>query len=49
MTMVDLTSVRQEVEEKAEYRHRVAVNLLATSFITFLIVTGYRVVSTLAG
>jgi hypothetical protein len=49
MTTVDLTSARREVEENAEYRQRMVVNLLAASFITFLTITGYWVVSTLAG
>jgi hypothetical protein len=49
MTMVDLTRARQEVEENAEYRQRMVVNLVAASFITFLTLTGYWVVNTLAG
>jgi hypothetical protein len=49
MTMVEMTRVRQEVEESAEYRQRMMVNALATCFITILMITGYWVVSTLAG
>jgi hypothetical protein len=49
MTMVDLTSARQEVEQNAEYRQRMVVNLVAAAFITFLTITAYWVVSTLAG
>ena len=46
MTVVKLTRVRREAEE---YRHRMQVNLVATFFITILMITGYWVVSTLAG
>jgi hypothetical protein len=49
MTVVQLTRVRREAEESAEYRHRMRVNLVATFFITILMITGYWVVSTLAG
>jgi hypothetical protein len=49
MAMVEMTGVRQEVEESAEYRHRMLVNILATFFVTILMITGYWVVSTLAG
>jgi hypothetical protein len=49
MAVVKLTRVRREAEENAEYRHRMQVNLLATFFITILMITGYWVVSTLAG
>jgi hypothetical protein len=47
--MTVMTTERQQAEENAEYRHRMFLNLLATSFITLLIITGYWVVSTLAG
>jgi hypothetical protein len=47
--MAVITRERQQVEENAEYRHRMFLNVLATSFITVLIITGYWVVSTLAG
>ena len=49
MTVVRFTRVRREAEENAEYRHRMQINLLATFFITILMITGYWVVSTLAG
>ena len=49
MTLVKLTKVRREAEENAEYRHRMRVNMVATFFITILVITGYWVVSTLAG
>jgi hypothetical protein len=49
MTVVEMTRERQRVEESAEYRHRMFVNALATIFITLLMVSGYWVVSTLAG
>jgi hypothetical protein len=49
MTVVKMTRVRREDEESAEYRHRMQVNILATFFITILMITGYWVVSTLAG
>jgi hypothetical protein len=35
-------------DEASEYHHRMWVNALATGAITFMIVTGYWVVSTLA-
>jgi hypothetical protein len=46
MTTVAMPSRRQEIED-AEYRHRMLVNALAASFITFLVVGGYWIVSTL--
>jgi hypothetical protein len=49
MTVVKMTRVRREAEENAEYRHRMRVNMVATFFITILVITGYWVVSTLAG
>jgi hypothetical protein len=49
MAAIELTRGRQEVEENAEYRHRMLVNLLATAFITVLMFTGYWVVNILAG
>ena len=49
MTVVRMTRVRREAEEKAEYQHRMRVNMVATFFITILMITGYWVVSTLAG
>jgi hypothetical protein len=47
MTIVVMQGNRQEVENE-EYRQRMLVNALATVAITFMIVTGYWVVSTLA-
>jgi hypothetical protein len=47
MTVAVMPRRRQEVD--AEYRHRMLVNALAASFITFLMVTGYWVVTTLTG
>jgi hypothetical protein len=50
MTVVVMPRRRQqEVDERAEYRQRMLVNLVAASFITLLIIGGYWVVSTLAG
>jgi hypothetical protein len=49
MTVVATLTKRQEVEGSAEYRHRMLVNALAASFITFLMVTGYWVVTMLTG
>jgi hypothetical protein len=49
MTVVRMTRVRREAEENAEYQHRMRVNMVATFFITILMITGYWVVSTLAG
>jgi hypothetical protein len=40
---------RQQVDQSAEYRHRMLVNALAASFIGLLMISGYWVVSTLAG
>jgi hypothetical protein len=39
----------QQVDQSAEYRHRMLVNALAASFIGLLMISGYWVVSTLAG
>jgi len=47
--MAVMTRESQQVEESAEYRQRMFLNALATAFITVLIITGYWVVSTLAG
>jgi hypothetical protein len=47
MTTVAMRTNRQEVEN--EYRQRMLVNAVAATFITFLIVAGYWVVTTLAG
>jgi len=49
MTVIPMPRSRQEVDESAEYRQRMLVNLVAASFITLLIISGYWVVSTLAG
>jgi hypothetical protein len=39
----------KEFEVDAEYRHRMLVNALAATLITFLIVSGYWMVNTLTG
>jgi hypothetical protein len=39
---------KRQVDESAEYRQRMLVNIIAASFITLLIISGYWVVSTLA-
>ena len=49
MTVVRMPIRRREVDESAEYRQRMLVNLVAASFITLLIISGYWVVATLAG
>jgi hypothetical protein len=48
MTTVAIGNNRQEVKNE-EYRQRMLVNALAATFITFLMVAGYWVVTTLAG
>jgi predicted nuclease with RNAse H fold len=40
---------RQEADEKAEYRERILVNVVAAAFIAVLMVIALWVVSTLAG
>jgi hypothetical protein len=47
MAVVAMTRARGEVEERAEYAHRMLVNFVAASFITLLMITGYWVVNTL--
>jgi hypothetical protein len=47
MTTVAMRTNRREVEN--EYRQRMLVNAVAATFITFLMVAGYWVVTTLAG
>jgi hypothetical protein len=42
------TPTRQEFES-AEYRQRMVANLLAAASVTFLMLSGYWVVITLAG
>jgi hypothetical protein len=49
MTMVGMTSARQEGEENADYRQRMVANLLAVGFVSLLMISGYWVVTTLAG
>jgi hypothetical protein len=51
MTVIQLTRHRRhvETEENEEYRHRMLVNIIATFFITALMITGFWVVNTLAG
>jgi hypothetical protein len=49
MTTIAMLRQREEVDASAEYRHRMLINALAASFITFLMVTGYWVVTTLTG
>jgi hypothetical protein len=38
---------RQKDAENAEYNHRMVVNAIAASFVTFLVAGGYWIVSTL--
>jgi hypothetical protein len=38
---------RREESENAEYNHRMLVNAVAASFVTFLMAGGYWIVSTL--
>jgi hypothetical protein len=47
MTVVTLRRNRQEIENE-EYRQRMLVNAIAATFLTFLMVAGYWVVTTLA-
>jgi hypothetical protein len=47
MTVVTMRR-RQEIENE-EYRQRMLVNAIAATFVTFLMVAGYWVVTTLAG
>ena len=51
MAAIQITRQRQEIEvdENEEYRQRMLVNVLATFFITVLMITGFWVVNTLAG
>jgi hypothetical protein len=48
MTVVTIRRNRQEIENE-EYRQRMLVNAIAATFVTFLVVAGYWVVTTLAG
>jgi hypothetical protein len=47
MTVIAAPRNRQEAD--AEYRQRMIVNAVAASFIALLIISGYWVVSALAG
>ncbi len=47
MTVIAMPRKRQEAD--AEYRQRMIVNAVAASFIALLIISGYWVVSALAG
>jgi hypothetical protein len=49
MTVIPFPRKRQDIDDSAEYRQRMVVNLVAASFITLLIISGYWVVATLAG
>jgi hypothetical protein len=40
---------KERLDERAEYRERMFVNVVAASFITVLIVSGYWIVTTLTG
>jgi hypothetical protein len=46
--MVGITSAR-DADERAEYRERTIANFVAAGFVTFLMISGYWIVSTLAG
>jgi hypothetical protein len=48
MTTVEMTSARI-AEEHAEHRQRSIANFVAAAFVTFLVISGYWIVSTLAG
>jgi hypothetical protein len=48
MIMVGITSAR-DADEQAEYRKRTVANFVAAAFVGFLMVSGYWIVSTLAG
>jgi hypothetical protein len=45
MTMGELT----QVSEAEDYRQRTVANLAAGAFVTILMISGYWIVSTLAG
>lgn len=49
MTAVTTPKERREIEQRAEYRQRMLVNVLAASFITLLMISGYWMVVTLKG
>jgi hypothetical protein len=46
MTTMAMPRGHKEIEN-AEYKHRMLVNAVAASFITFLVVSGYWIVATL--
>ena len=48
MTMVGIASAR-DGDEQTEYRQRTVANFVAAAFVAFLMVSGYWIVSTLAG
>jgi hypothetical protein len=48
MTTAGMRGNRQEVENE-EYRQRMLVNTIAATFVTFLMVVGYWVVTRLSG
>ncbi len=48
MTVVAMPRRHRKVEADAEYRQRMLANAVAAAFITFMIITGYWVVTTLA-
>jgi hypothetical protein len=48
MSMIGTTSAR-DVDEHAEYRQRTVANFVAAGFVTFLMISGYWIVSALAG
>jgi hypothetical protein len=47
MAMIDMTSALEAAQ--TEYRQRTVVNLVAAAFVSFLMISGYWIVSALAG
>jgi hypothetical protein len=47
MSLVEMS--KEHLDERAEYRERMLVNVLAASFLTLLIISGYWIVTTLTG
>jgi hypothetical protein len=47
MSLVEMS--KERLDERAEYRERMLVNVLAASFLTLLIISGYWIVTTLTG
>jgi hypothetical protein len=47
MAMVDMTSALDAA--RTEYQQRTVVNLVAAAFVCFLMISGYWIVSALAG